>query len=480
MSSYHIYQHILNFSEDGTVLKPTPRRRKFKKSVDGCLNCKKRRKKCDETKPECKNCIRRGIECRWPAHVNSKAQDDKLLDQLISIQEEDIRQEEAVSSEETLCYDAFVSVFLSSITPAHCHPLLSPMSILLPYAVTNSTVKEIFLACGATIMAYADDSFIQRAHIRYHNALNLLISDIQKSKDGCEDHLFISVQLLQTLCLRDKTLGLSATKSAAHISAAYEILKKRFAKELKISPLDRILTEHFVFNYPITLMMCHHGKLSAVPSPFSFYSQFGKSLETPLNDCSSDPWLDHPILGVGLKAHEISAKCTWMCRVKELPLSLEDLTICKRLLEEATENLQRLKSIPMYSLEKAQKQTLSFSKTVIYASLILLTKLCNNRARTEDVQKELRLLLDEVLYSKQLDDDYFQSIWAMFIAGSVCIDPGQRLFISERFRKVSSMLHSSLSEKVLRYLEMVWGEEEDKQVGLDFLFDTTMLDIVCS
>jgi hypothetical protein len=406
--------------------------------------------------------------------------EDPLLKQFIKIQEGH-KQEEIVTSEDTQCYDSFVSVFLSSITPAHCHPLLSPMSILLPYAVTNTTVKEIFLACGATSLAYNDNSFIQKAHNRYHQCVKLLINDIQRSTDGCEDHLFISVQLLQTLCLRDKSLGLNATKTAAHLSAAFEILKKRFSKNVKVTPLDKILTEHFVFNYSITLLMCHHDKLGAVPSPFDFFQQFGWILEAPLNESSSDdPWLNNPILGIGLVAHELSAKCSWMCRLKQLPLSAEDLLLCLELKDRIVENLKQLELTNLDTLEKSQKQTLSFSKSVLYGSMILLKKLCDDTIEIHDVQKELALLVKEMEYSKMLDSDYFQPIWAMFIGGSVSITPEHRDFFTERFQNVSNIIHSSLSEKVLRYLKIVWSEESDQPVGMDFLFDTTVLDIVCS
>lgn len=480
MASYHNYQQVLVLDGPGAGLKSTRIRRKFSKSVDGCLHCKQRRKKCDEQKPRCKNCLRRGTDCEWPQHVRDDPEEDPLLHQLISIQDEDVTHNENVSSEETRCYDAFVSVFLSSITPAHCHPLLSPMSILLPYAVTNSTVREIFLACGATLLAYNDDSLVDMAYSRYHTALNMLVRDIQRSRDACEDHLFISVQLLQTLCLRDKSLGLNATKSAAHLTAAYEILKKRFSRATVISPLDRILTEHFIFNYPITLILCHHDKLDFVPSPFDFFDQFGRYLEIPLNDSSDDPWLNHPILGVGLKAHELASKLSWMCRLKELPLGEEDSKLCQTLKQEVTDNLERLDAMSTVNLEKPQKQTLSFSKSVLYGAMILAKKLCDHTIQIQDMQKELKLLMNEINFSRTLDGGYFQPIWAMFIGGSVAITKEDRSSFSEGFKNVSKILHSSLAQKVLRYLEIIWNDEANDPVGLDFLFDTTVLDIVCT
>lgn len=50
-------------------------------------------------------------------------------------------------------YANFVEKFLLSLTPPHCHSLLSRSEILLPYSLLNPIVCEVFLACGASFHA---------------------------------------------------------------------------------------------------------------------------------------------------------------------------------------------------------------------------------------------------------------------------------------------------------------------------------------
>ncbi|CDR42462.1 CYFA0S09e04104g1_1 [Cyberlindnera fabianii] len=574
--TYHDYQQILDLGGEDQVLKQRRARRKFKKSTNGCLSCKQKRKKCDEIKPNCTTCVRRGITCVWPDKVNRGTStrhdntttdfvdvskiptvnenqngdpmqhdgslnnqqeqqdnqifdlsftDDPLLYEFLHLQsvikEEDNESVESCRSsssssapriydefehtlpgiqltrEEAKCYDAFVSTFLPSITPAHCDPLLSPMTILLPYALTSVTVREIFLACGATQLAYSDDEFKGKSYQRYVKVVGLLVSDIQQSADGCEDHLFIAVQLLQTLCLRDKSLGLNATKSAGHLAAAYEIIKKRFLKSattyssssssasgLQFSSLDRILTEHFIFNFPITLILCRHDKLSKVPSPFHFFEQFGGMLTRPSRPNATSPkdeWRNHPILGVSLKAHEICTKCTWLVRTQTLPLSSQDMLRALDLREQTMSELARLTGLINEELtSNPQKQSIAYAKAKLYGASIVLRKLLNPALLITDdeIQSDVLLMIDEMKYSRALDKEHLLSMWAMFICGSVAIKQEHRDFIQQGFETVSSSIRSSLAQKVLRYLNIVWEEEDP--VGLVFLFDTTVLDIVCT
>lgn len=42
------------------------RSKQFKRSKNGCLGCRHRKKKCDEARPRCVGCRRKNIECIWP------------------------------------------------------------------------------------------------------------------------------------------------------------------------------------------------------------------------------------------------------------------------------------------------------------------------------------------------------------------------------------------------------------------------------
>ncbi|CDH13196.1 uncharacterized protein ZBAI_04982 [Zygosaccharomyces bailii ISA1307] len=49
-----------------------------RRSITGCLTCRKRRKKCDETKPSCKACNRNFLECTWPKIINERLSPRRL------------------------------------------------------------------------------------------------------------------------------------------------------------------------------------------------------------------------------------------------------------------------------------------------------------------------------------------------------------------------------------------------------------------
>ncbi|ANZ75965.1 BA75_03051T0 [Komagataella pastoris] len=45
----------------------TANNKKSKRSRNGCLTCRYRKKRCCETKPACRECSRLGLDCKWPA-----------------------------------------------------------------------------------------------------------------------------------------------------------------------------------------------------------------------------------------------------------------------------------------------------------------------------------------------------------------------------------------------------------------------------
>ncbi|ODV57839.1 Zn(II)2Cys6 transcription factor ASCRUDRAFT_73097 [Ascoidea rubescens DSM 1968] len=60
------------------VDKETHRKTKFKRSRNGCLTCKKRKKKCDETQPFCNNCKKSKRQCEGFARRYKFQRHDKL------------------------------------------------------------------------------------------------------------------------------------------------------------------------------------------------------------------------------------------------------------------------------------------------------------------------------------------------------------------------------------------------------------------
>lgn len=587
--TYHKYQQVLD-SNNQLVKITRAMKRKFKKSRNGCLNCKRRKKKCDEQKPSCEGCIRNSLECLWPAHVNSnpnisanpvkdnvamkenngmkpqeynpnfqivqgesfypimnnmpekseflvdeelqesiseyktlfKFNDDFVLDQFLDMNSENIslikRAKDntpilpsknsplafspefsipglKMTERDLACYEEFVNILIASLTYPHSDPDFTPTKIIIPFVKDNYIVREVALACGASLLAYHQDCFKEEASQRYNKVISLIIKELQDPKANYMDHLFVSVQLLQTLCLRDKNVGFNITLSSAHFSSSYAIIKKRFLRNMlpicrsdqnpcKIRPLDRLLMDHFILLYPLNIMLCRSSK-STVPSPFKFFATFYHVMKQPV--CSyeiSDPWKNHPILGAGLKTHEIAVKCAWICRFFKLPLSEDDMITYFGLLVETTNELKRLLKllIDFPDLKPSYKENIYLSRAILYACLIILKKVCYYEKTTiESLQDTVNLLINEEEKARELSLNGVSSLWAMFIGASSSTTVKQKRFFSKTLKKMANGLHSTICLKILNYLNIVWVDElnEDYEyIGFDFLFDSAVLDII--
>ncbi|KAH3676336.1 hypothetical protein WICPIJ_009132 [Wickerhamomyces pijperi] len=415
-----------------------------------------------------------------------------------------------MSKYDKMCYSYFIDKFLLTITPPHCNQLITPVKILLPFMISNDIVREIFLTCGASLLAYSDDSYAKRASERYINSVNLLIQEIQGSKYGAEDHLFICAQLLQTLCLRDKNVGSNATKCAAHLSASYEIIKKRFIRNsfnlqnFTITPLDRILSEHFVFNYPVTILLCHSDRLfqHIIPSPFQFFEQFNDILNQPFSASNDDPWLNHPVLGVSLKCYELSAKCSWICRFFRKSLesfeSLEKSLLVNRYVEmltkmkaECLEDTERLKNLSLSpTLKDSERLNVSITKMGQLANLMVVERLLYELADNTDITtlkpnfaQQCQEIVEETRYSYTLSVEPYLDSWTFFVLGVMSVDVQVRELIAECSILTANTANSSLSLKILKFLRVYWESDavsdSTDNDGFEVLLDGSTLDMIC-
>lgn len=402
-----------------------------------------------------------------------------------------------------ICYDTFLNIMLKSISYSHCDPKMSPTALILPFVESNYIVREVALACGASLLTYHRDSFKTEAIQRYNKVVGLLIKELKDTESSFGNHLFVCVQLLQTLCLRDKNIGFNITLCAAHFSSSYGIIKKRFlthslpllqnSKALyKTTPLDRFLVDHFVLHYPLNIMLCRFSKLTdSVPSPFKFFERFLHLLEQPVYGIKdSDPWLNHPVAGIGLKAQAIAAKCSWICRFLKTPASEEDLITYFSLLVDVTRELEILTKVleDNPNLSPQQIANVHLSKAILYADLIILKKVCYYEKTTiESLQETVNMIISEENLARQIDPEgCISSIWTLFIGASTSTTIEQKKFFSKMLKSMADQVHSTICLKILKYLNIVWvddiGDDSESaplpHVGFEFLFDTTVLDII--
>lgn len=158
----------------------------------GCFCCRKRKIKCTLQKPTCFNCEKAGYLCVWPekekslsrnsefilrkvdnqrnltlAKSNDHAESETIHDALfrkvlIEINKEAISGKNFnmplfcfVSEENSSLFDAFISGFMTIISPQFAHFKLQPGSAFIPSGTNNKIVQNLFGACGASFLYVA-------------------------------------------------------------------------------------------------------------------------------------------------------------------------------------------------------------------------------------------------------------------------------------------------------------------------------------
>lgn len=379
-------------------------------------------------------------------------------------------------------YAHFANRFLPTIAQPHFHHALPQKNLFLSAGTHSEMLQEIFVACGASLVAFDHPLYASIAREKYEKAL---LHFLRKIKDGVvqgdEDWFFVAVQVLQTLCLRDAFGGSNATRCAAHLGAAYKIVVLKILERSQrkswvgshFSPLEKVLIENFMFNYSITILFCDHTQLAKlVPDPFEFFTLANDRL-TQMSSEDGSPQSSR----MSLLSFQIAAKCSWLCRLS-LPLSELDRKLHFEMLLLAETILFSLELVDFTALDILVKNTVSIAKIVLRASIILMRKMLDMvGVRAMDLQDLVSAIVQEVdqVYNK----DIIFPIWALMIGASAALNGEHRQFFKEKLQLLMEISKSKIALQVLNHLDGLWeiykGEEP-----FEFLFDTLVLDQVCN
>lgn len=373
----------------------------------------------------------------------------------------------------------FAGRFLPTIAQPHFHHSRPWKNLVLSAAANSEMLREIFVACGASLVAFDNVLYRAVAQQKYKIALLHFLGKIKHGLEGGEDWFFIAVQVLQTLCLRDPFGGANATRCAAHFSAAYKIILKLLDKPHvngdgpQYSPLEKVLIENFIFNYSITIFYCDHDKLTRmVPNPFDFFSMANTKLAQMSTEDGSPQSSRMSML-----AFQIAAKCSWLCRLK-LPLDEADQKLHFEILLFAEAILFSLESVDFSPQEVLVRNTVSVAKVVLRSSIILLTKMLD----MEGVRAHLlqHLVVKIVLEIDQpYNRDIIFPIWSVMIGASTALDIEHKEFFKRSLEKLVNLSKSKIAMQVLNHLEGLW-EIYNADEPFELLFDTKVLDQVCN
>lgn len=529
------FQNILQVKRNEIITKPVPG--KTKRSFSGCVSCKKRKIKCDENKPCCNNCTKRNLECIWRDYRN-KRRSSKVISHVISPPPDDSLQLEkfsrsvpeneltswsdnywkvctplnsnpihtlfpdiSLSNEDSFYFYYFIEQFVPTIARPHICDQVTPQSVLIPIAYKHKALLDIFLACGASSLAFRGILTEKVAHLRYLQALTIVSNEIKMGNvNGNEEWFFAAVQILQIFSLRNKTFSSNATVCARHFNAAYEILKRKLSDypsiepsddsvqqdsfklpvirpyRIVLSPLEKVLARNFLFNYSITIFFCDHDSLkSLIPNPFLFFDRYSSFCIIQLEN--GDSWITRNIEEPAAYAFEIAAKCSWLCRLL-LPFDKEDMEIHKNLLSFTKRILTRLEGIkPLKQLNSESMNSIAIAKLVLRTCKILLMKmLAPDILTAKDFQEDIKMIVKDISSSHI---EVIFPIWSLMIAACTLMDFSDRMCFLNRLKQLLYRSNSQIVLQVVSFLEGMWDLHDDEKV-FELIFDSNVLDLICT
>ncbi|KAK8438501.1 hypothetical protein ACI3LY_004821 [Candidozyma auris] len=465
---YKEYQGVLQLKGSKIISKKPLK--SYKRSSTGCLSCKRRKIKCDETKDRCNNCVARKLDCQWPQppHKESSALVVQSCSNAKPVQNTFNAPKVSMTMQiDTLFLLQFAERFLPSIAQPHYTHKVSTQSLVHSVAEKSDLLRKVSIACGAFLVAFDDDNFRPIATSRYVDAITSFIKTIQRGKFD-QEWVFLAIQVLQTLSLRDPD-GCNASKCALHMNAAYELFIKGILQgQVKISALQRVLIENFLFNYSLTIMFCERDKIQAlIPNPFDLFYSFH---DVFLGLCQEDSYPQFSRLSI--MAFQIAAKASWSCRMN-VPLLDYEKHLHIELLHSAETCLQMSESLIPESVSVFD--TLTVTKIVLLTSIILLKKIICPDLRASFVQPQIN---STVAIINNANSYVIIPIWSSFIGASASTTERDRRVFIQTLQKLMARSGSHLIDRVYKFLEGLWeiytGDEP-----FDLLIDTNALSKIC-
>lgn len=498
-------QFVIHFKSDKAVTQKPIKR--TTKSFNGCLPCKRRKIKCDETKDECRNCTRSNLACTWgerrkrqQANKTIKESTDEITTSLVLHNcPAQVRLTDSVDSEtrlrvpevplyahvkldssllDVLFLSHFTDSFLPTIAQPHFHHPLPQENLIISAAESSDTLREIFIACGASLAALEDVSCKLVARERYTRALGQFVSAMKNgSINGEEEWFLVAVQVLQTLCLRDSFFGSNATRCAFHFHAAYKVLAHRLFSQPHhsveaFSPLQKLMTENFIFNYSITIFFCEKVHIQRyIPDPYQFFARANATLNQ-MSLADGSPRISR----VSMLSFQIAAKCSWLCRLGTYRTDSDRRLQCELLLLAET-LLFSLDSTDYHTHSHEVQKTVYIAKVVLRTSMILLRKMVYPATKAASLQGIVTDIASDIMQS--CNQKTIFPIWSLMIAASSSLDDMCRTFFKRRLEHLFNISKSQIVRCVLLHLEGLWELYSDDE-PFELLFDSNVLSEVCT
>ncbi|SCU92074.1 LADA_0F14136g1_1 [Lachancea dasiensis] len=375
-----------------------------------------------------------------------------------------------LTQQELLLYYTSIHYFLPAVGPQQTLPQLTTTETFVPLLTHHPIVKDVFLCCGATFLAWCQPhKYSSVAEKLYQKCRGELHREIEsKSIRGDETWAFACFQLL---CLTNKLhngQGESMVdRCIENLTHSFQIIQLKYNDIEKhgSTATDRMLIESFIYNYTVSLLVARD--LSKLPNPFGqVFHKLTALLKSPLfNDCDVE-WMNNPVLGPSLDAFCLLAKVSYLSRMP-LPLQSSEWKACaKELLEECLYYTPPTLPEPVRRDERKYeiyRPGLLCGSIISKACYLLLSKILQFRefdVRDCQIQGVVKYTIQSLKDIEKGNPLLCILLWSLLIIGAFTIDPEDRLVIKEYLKSTSETIHSYGALKITNLLQLVWDRED--------------------
>lgn len=385
---------------------------------------------------------------------------------------------------------ACIKGYIPKMTTQYTHRNLTTGAAFIPQLAKNPIMREVFLCCGATYLAWNNLQKFQNMSDELYVNCKILIQNFIDKHDNFadEDWLFGALQLL---CNRDKN-SLTATEDDAkwHLVRAFDIIRLRYygreAKNFELSiidivsnsnlilrPEERTLIESFIFQYSVSILFV--SKFDDLPNPFTIFKILNVVLKCRVYNCEkAADWMSNPILGPSLDSFELLAKLSYIGRMK-IPLD-----------KEWSERVVSLRNMcdyytpaaPSKKMTEIQWQNFRInSKAGIITSRACwlfarkLLELDSFDSEDADVQNTVKRILDCCREIPAGNGVWGILPWALLVTGLFSNDLEDRAFILGLNDMMAERAHSYNGFRISTFLRRAWASGN----APNFLFNTNSL-----
>lgn len=378
--------------------------------------------------------------------------------------------------------------YIPKMTTQYTHSSLTTEATFIPQVEKNVIMKEIFLCCGATYLAWNNVQKFQNISDELYSNCKLMICNYIGKNDNFadEDWLFAALQLL---CNRDKNSLTGTSDDAAwHLVRAYDIIRLKYYgiksseniiinklanPNLILQPLERTLIESFIYQFSVSVLFIQN--FQGLPSPFKIFKILNVVLKCPVYNCEHVvDWMKNPILGSSLDSFEILAKLSFIGRTP-WPLA-----------EECIEQVTRLRSMCEFYTPAAPSKLMggdhwcnfkinSLVGIITAKSCWLFATKLLNFMHFDLQDPTVQEYVDSILTSWRkipVGHSVWGILsWSLLVTGVFVADQEQRATVLNYVDIWSERTHSYNSFKIASFLRRAWASDD----APSFIFDRTQL-----